>query len=162
LPSDRANTSSTSSAGGAGSEDADQLRSRLGLVQPRELQALDRAETVQFGEIGSEPLLAGFVVAVGNYQQHPLTAQVTNQEGQQIVGGPVGPVQILHDQHKGSLHGQAPQQPQQQLEHSGSSRLLGRAGARLTQGGQQAGQLRPGRADQLTHRADADLGQQSP
>jgi hypothetical protein len=144
-------------------QDADQLRPRLGLVEPRQLQALDRAAAVQLGQIRPQPLLAWLVVAVGHHQQHPLPAQVADQEGQQVAGGAVGPVQVLDHQHQRGLLAQAPQQPEQQLEQAGLSGLLGLAGAvRFTEGGQHAGQLGPGRADQLPHGAGAEVAEQGP
>jgi hypothetical protein len=85
-------------------------------------------------------VLARLVAAVGNHHQRPLLSEVPDQEGQQVAGGAVAPVQILDHQHQRVLLGQAPEQPEQQLEQSGLSGLLGRFGViRLTQGGQKAG-----------------------
>ena len=86
-----------------GSEDADQLRLRLGLVQPGQVDAFDPAAAIQFGQVGPEPLLAWLVVAVGDHQQQPLPPQVADQERQQVAGGAVGPVQILDHQHQRGL-----------------------------------------------------------
>jgi hypothetical protein len=144
-------------------EDADQLRPRLGLIQPGEFEVLDRVAPVQLGQIGAEPLLARLIIAEGDHQQHPLPAQVPDQERQQVAGGTVGPVQILHHQHQRSLLAQAPQQPEQQLEQAGLRGLTRRATAiRLAQRGQQAGHLRPGGADQLADRTHADIAEQGP
>ena len=133
------------------------------MVQPGQLDALHRAAAVQLGQVGPEPLLAGLVVAVGDHQQDPLPAEVADQEGQQVAGGAVGPVQILDDQHQRGLLAQAPQQPEQQLEQSSLGGLIGRAAAfRRAQGGQQAGKLGPGRADQLSDRSHPDIGDQRP
>jgi hypothetical protein len=56
------------------------------------------------------------VGAVGPDQQQPAVAQVADQEGQQVTGGPVGPVQVLDNQQGPVLAAEALQQPQQQLE----------------------------------------------
>jgi hypothetical protein len=72
-------------------------------------------------------------------------------------------VQVLDHQHQWGLLAQAPQQPQQQLKQPRLGGLVGLAGAvRLSQGGRQAGQLRPGGADQLADRAHAEVGEQDP
>ena len=61
------------------------------------------------------------------------------------------------------LLAQASQQPEQQFEQARLGGLVGRAaGLRRAQGGQQPGKLRPGRADQLTDRSHADIGDQRP
>ena len=96
-----------------GAEDPDQLRPRLDLVQPGQLDAFHRAAAVQLGQVGGQPLLARFVVAVGGHHQDPLPPQVADQERQQVAGGAVGPMQILHHQHQRSLLAQAPEQPEQ-------------------------------------------------
>ena len=143
-------------------QDADQLRQRLDLVQPGQLQALDRAAAVQLGQVRPEPLLARLVVAVGDHQQHPLPPQVPDQKGQQVPGGAIGPVQILHHhQHQRRLLAQPPQQPEQQLEQPGLSGLARRTTLRLAKGGQQAGKLTPGGADKLADGAGADIGKQA-
>jgi hypothetical protein len=79
--------------------------------------------------------LARLVVAVGDHQQHPLPAQVPDQERQQLAGGAVGPVQILDHQHQRSLLAQAPQQPQEQLEQASLSGLARGARFGRAQGG---------------------------
>ena len=66
----------------------------------------------------------------------PLAAQVADQEGQQVAGGLVGPVQVLDHQHQRGLLAQAAEQAEQQLEQPGLGGLAGRA----------AGLARPGRA----------------
>jgi hypothetical protein len=72
-------------------------------------------------------------------------------------------VQILHHQQQRGLLPQAPQQPQQQLEQPSLGDLaVGIGAVGLTQGGQQAGELWPGGADQLADRAHAGLAEQDP
>jgi hypothetical protein len=60
------------------------------------VNAPDPAGAVQLGQVGPEPLLARFVAAVREHQQHPLPPQVPDEEGEQVAGGAVGPMQILY------------------------------------------------------------------
>ena len=111
-------------------------------------QALDPAGAVQLGQVGSQLLLARLVVAVGDHQQDPLSAQVANQERQQVAGGAVGPVQVLDHQHQRGLLTQPAQQAEQQLEQPCLGGLVGQDGPIWrAKGGQQAGQFWPGGAD---------------
>ena len=72
-------------------------------------------------------------------------------------------MQILDHQDKRRLFAQVPEQAEQQLEQSGLGDLVALARTiRCAQGGKQAGQLGPGRADELTYSADADIGEQGP
>jgi hypothetical protein len=142
-------------------QDADQLRHGLGPVQPGQLHALDPVGAGQLGQVRAEALVARLVVAVGDHHQEPLAAQVPAQEREQVAGGPVGPVQVLQNQDQRGLLAQASQQSEQQLEQP-SLRGLARwvRAIRLSQGGQQACELRPGGADQLADRFHADLTEQ--
>jgi hypothetical protein len=122
--------------GGGCPQDPGQLAGCLVPVQTGQLQALDRAASVQLGQKGSQPLLARLVVAVGDHQHQALPAEVSDQERQQVTGRLVGPVQILHHQDQWGLLDQLPQQPEQQLKQAGLGRLVGWASTtRLTQGG---------------------------
>ena len=72
-------------------------------------------------------------------------------------------MQILDHQHQRSLLTQPFQQPEHQLEQSGLGGLSRRVAAvRFAQGGQEAGQFWPGRADQPTDGAGAEVGDQGP
>jgi hypothetical protein len=55
------------------------------------------------------------VAAVGQHQGHA-GAQVADQEAQQVTGGLVRPVQVLHDKQHWAALGQVVQHPEQQLE----------------------------------------------
>jgi hypothetical protein len=105
------------------------------------------------GQLAQEPaqrVQAGQLVAAeGAHQQHPPRPQGGGQERQQVAGGPVGPVQVLHHPQQRRARGQPPDHPQQQLEqpplagagHRGRrGRLAGPA-----QVGQQPAQVRAGR-----------------
>jgi hypothetical protein len=95
------------------------------------------------------------VAAVGHHQQQAAVAQVADQEGEQVAGGPVGPVQVLDDQEGRAFGAEAFQQPQQQLEQPPLLRpgtrvaaeggtVPGAGPGRRSQLGQEAGQLDPG------------------
>ena len=162
LPSERANTASTRSAAGA----APRMPASCAAVSAWSSRASSRrsdpAAAVQLGQVGPQPLLARLVAAVGDHQQDPLAAEVADQEGQQVAGGLVGPVQVLDHQHQRGLLAEAPEQAEQQLEQPRLGGLAGRAAFRLAQAGQQPGQLAPGRTDQLTDRVNAELVWQGP
>ena len=56
------------------------------------------------------------VRAVAGHDQQPLVAQPGQQEGHQIPGGRVGPVQVLDDQQHAPLFGQLAEQGEQGVE----------------------------------------------
>ena len=97
--------------------DAGQLGRHLGRAEAGQLQALDPAAAVQLGQERPQRVAAVQLVgAVGSDQQEAAVAQVADQEGEQVAGGPVGPVQVLDHQHGPALGAQALQHPEQQLE----------------------------------------------
>ena len=134
--------------------DAGELGGHLGRAEPGQLQALDPAAAVQLGQERPQRVAAvQLVAAVGHHQQQPAAAQVADEEGEQVAGGAVGPVQVLHHQDGRALGAQALQQPQQQLEQPPLLRPRARVAAeggpvpgagRRPQLGQQPGQLGPG------------------
>jgi hypothetical protein len=144
-------------------KDCAQLGQRLGPLEARQLQTLDRTGPAKLGQVGPRPRPPGLVAAVGDHQQHPLAAQVSDQERQQVAGRAVGPVQVLDHQQQRCLLAEAADQTQQQLEQARLRVLAGRAsGLRFAEGGEQAGKLWPGRADEPAHRVRAELGDQRP
>jgi hypothetical protein len=67
------------------------------------------------------------VAAIGRDQQDPRAAKRLHEKGQQVEGGPVGPVQVLHDEHQRLLL----REPHQHAEHQlhqlrGAERVGGR------------------------------------
>jgi hypothetical protein len=161
LPSERAITRATTSGAGR----AEQRRQQGGQLLPVEAGQLDPVDVA--AELGPEgPQRAGQVgvAAVGREQQQPLPAQVANQEGQQVEGRAVDPVQVLdHQHHRGRL-AQVAEQPQGQLEQPV---LGGGAGRRhLRPGGAAAGQepfqLGVGRPEQLPEGRRAEVALQAP
>ncbi len=84
------------------------------------------------------------VGAVGGEQDDPAELEGAEEIAEQLAGGAVGPVQILHDQHQGAVGGEGLQQAGGQLEEAGAAVLVAGAvlgGAGLAQLGQQPGQL---------------------
>ncbi len=136
--------------------DPGELGGHLGPAEAGQLEALDPAAAVQLGQERPQRVAAvQLVAAVGHHQQQPAPAQVADEEGEQVAGGAVGPVQVLHDQDGRALGAEALQQPQQQLEQPPLLRpgagvaaeagpVPGAGPGRRSQLGQQAGQLHPG------------------
>ncbi len=116
----------------------------------------------QLGDHRAERVTAVQVIgAVGDHHRDPFPVQHPAQEGDQVPGGPVGPVQVLQDEQHRLGGGQFREQP----EHRAEQLLLGQAGrlafpafragpvrqqlAEHRAGGQRAGhrlRRRPGRA----------------
>ena len=115
--------------------------------QPAELHPADPADPVQLGQQRAQRVgTVQLVGPVGDHDQQPVQRLlVADQEGQQVPGGPVGPVRVLDDQQHRADLGQLFQQDEDLLEQPGPGLpgVLGRG--RLTELGQQPGQL-PGRA----------------
>jgi hypothetical protein len=91
------------------------------------------------------------VGAVGQHHEQP-GLEVADEEGEQVQGRAVGPVQVLHHQHGRGPVGQALQQGEQRLEQLRlPPRAAGQAGRALLppELGQQPGQQRPARPGQL-------------
>jgi hypothetical protein len=80
------------------------------------------------------------VGAVCRQQQHVRQPGRTDQEADQVAGRPVGPVQVLDDQHQGLLCGQPAEQGGDHLEQHASAGLAGGL-RRRTEFGQQAGEI---------------------
>ena len=80
--------------------------------------AFNSRAAAHFSQVGPQPVGICLVVAVGHDHEDPLPAQVTGQERQQVTGGAVGPVQVLHHQGDWRLLGQATEQAKQQLEQA--------------------------------------------
>jgi hypothetical protein len=91
------------------------------------------------------------VAAEAAHHQHPTGPEVGGQEGEQVAGGTVGPVQVLQHPQQRRPRGQPPDQPQQQLEQpplTNSADDRGPRGRLAAPGkvGQQPAQLLPGGA----------------
>ncbi len=128
--------------GGGGAQDAGQLGGHLPAVEPLQLQPLDGAQPFELGEEGAQRVAAVQVVAaVGGDQQHPGAVQGAHQEGEQLAGGAVGPVQVLDGEDEGTLRAEPFEQPRGVLEQPGPAVLVVRFAVRLAQLGEQPGEM---------------------
>ena len=116
LPSERASISRLSPGAGRLAEDPGDQLGELATAEPAQLQPFGPPAAVQLGQERPQRMTrVQLVRAAGQHQRHA-RAEVADQEGEQIAGGLVGPVQILdHQQHRGAF-GDAVQHPEQQLE----------------------------------------------
>jgi hypothetical protein len=133
-------------------DDAGQQVGDLGTVEAAHLEPLRPAAAVQLGQERAQGMAAVQLVgAVGQHHEQP-GLEVADEEGEQVQGRAVGPVQVLHHQHGRGPVGQALQQGEQRLEQlrlpPGAAGQAGRA-LLLPELGQQPGQQRPAGPDQL-------------
>jgi hypothetical protein len=129
-------------------QDPGQQLPQVAAAQPVQLQPLGPAAAVQLGQERPQRVAAVQLVGpVGQDQGHP-AAQVADQEPEQVAGGLVGPVQVLHHQQQRAALGEAVQHPEQQLEQPrrGQRGLDRPAGGLRAQLGHQPGQLGAGPA----------------
>jgi hypothetical protein len=147
-------------------QDPGQQPGHVPAAQPAQLQPLGPAAAVQLGQERPQRMAAVQLVGpVGEHQGDP-AAQVADQEAEQVAGGLVGPVQVLHHHQQRAGLGEAVQDPEQQLEQPRRGqrgrrrRAPGRGrGAEL---GHQPGQLGPGAAQHpLQLRRLGDAGQRA-
>ncbi len=139
--------------GRVGAEQAGELLGQLGAGEAGQLQPLDPAVACQLAEQPAQRVQAvQLVAAEGQQQQHPHRAQVGGEEGDQVAGGAVRPVQVLHDQQQRRGRGQPLDHAQQQLKQpplagtsATSTHGRGRLGA-PGEVGEQAAQVGTGRA----------------
>lgn len=121
----------------------------IGHVRVAERPELDRGHAGQPGQFRyhrPQRVTAVQVVgAVGDHDHGPFPVQHPGQEGDQVPGGPVGPVQVLQDQQHRAGGGQLGEQ----AEHRPEQLLLGEPGCLTGCGwdgvavGQQAAEHRP-------------------
>jgi hypothetical protein len=85
--------------------------------QPLELDPLEAAAARELGEQRPQRLGRGRLVDAQRHdEQQPLLAEVADQEAQQVLRRPVGPVDVLHHEHRRRRLGEAAERHQQQLE----------------------------------------------
>ena len=110
--------------GRVGAQQAGQLLGQLGAGEARQLQPLHAAVA---GQLAQQPAKRvqpiQLVAAEGAHQQHPARPKGGGEEGEQVAGGAVGPVQVLHDPQQRRGGGQPLDHPQQQLEQPPLARL---------------------------------------
>ncbi len=95
------------------------------------------------------------VGAVGPEQQDALGAEVAGEEGDELAGRAVGPVEVVEDEDDGLVAAEALEQPEQQLEQPpcGRCRPAARSGGRRdAELGQQPRQLATAAAELVEHR----------
>ncbi len=137
--------------GRGGTEQAGELLGQLGTAEARQLQALHAAVACQLAEQPAQRVQAvQLVAAEGEQQQHRAGAQVGGEEGDQVAGGAVRPVQVLDDQQQRRAYRQPLDHAEQQLEQPPLAGIhgSGACGRLATPGkvGNQAGQVGAGRA----------------
>jgi hypothetical protein len=140
-----------------GPEDAGQQVGDIDTVEAAHLEPLGPSAAVQSGQErpqGMPPVQ--LVGAVGQHQEQRCP-QVADEEGEQVQGRAIGPVQVLDHQHGRGPTGETLQQGEERLEHPGLRRPAdGQPGRRrllaLPELGQQAGQQRPSGSGQLVQR----------
>jgi hypothetical protein len=77
-------------------EDALELGERLGGSEASELHALDARPARGLGqEVAQRPAAVDLVAAIGGDEQQALVAQAADEEGQEVEGGAIGPVDVL-------------------------------------------------------------------
>ena len=100
----------------AAADDALHLQRRVGAGQRVEVEALRALAARQLAHEPEQGRRDGFVRAQRDQQQQPLLAQVAREEAQEILGGAVGPVDVLDDEQDGRLGAETAEEPEQQLE----------------------------------------------
>ena len=86
-------------------DDARDLQCRVGAGQRIEIKALRARAALQLAHEPEETRRDGFIRAQRDEQQQPLVVQVAREEAQQVLGGAVGPVEILDHEQDGHLGG---------------------------------------------------------
>ncbi len=122
-------------------------------AQPGQFEPLGPAAALQLAKERPQRMAAAQLIrAVGQQQRHA-SAQVADQEAQQVAGGLVGPVQVLDHQQQRAALSEAVQYPEQQLEQpaghqpSGAGRGLNPSPSRVAELGHEARQLGPDTAE---------------
>jgi hypothetical protein len=103
--------------GRVGAEQAAELLGQLGAGEAGQLQPPHAAVAGQLTQQPAQRVQAvQLVAAEAAQQQHPARAQGGGEEGDQVAGGTVRPVQVLHDPQQRRLRGQPLDHAEQQRE----------------------------------------------
>jgi hypothetical protein len=138
-PLDRANI-------GHGAEDGGHLRPHSLAIERGEIEALHARLPSELGE-PSVRIGPDILRATGQHDQHRFRRQVAGEEGHEVTGGPVDPVDVLEGEQDGPIGRKAPQDGQHALLHPrGVERLVGPR-AVLAEGGNQPSKLRAQRPE---------------
>ena len=99
---------------------AEQAGELLGQLVTAEAAQLEPPHAAVAGQLAEQPAewvqAVQLVAAEGEQHQHRAVAEVGGQVGDQVAGGAVGPVQVLHDQQQRPSRGQPLDHAQQELE----------------------------------------------
>ena len=132
-------------------QDAAKLLGHLASGERGELDPLDVGQPLDLGKEPAQGMLALHILgAIGRHQQDAVVAKGPGQEGQQVEGGAVGPMDVLDDQHERLLRGQTADQSEDQLEQpTGRAWIrVGGAGCVRIQLGEEPGQVATSRPEQ--------------
>ena len=98
------------------SENRPDLEPHVVVGEPRDLEALDVGRAFDLDEPREKGVAAVELVApVGPDDQDPLCADVPDQEGEELAGGAVGPVEVFDGEDDRALVRQAPERPEEGL-----------------------------------------------
>ena len=103
----------------------------------------------------------------GRHDRESLGAQVAGQEGEQVAGRRVGPVEVLDDEDDGGRGAEPPEQAEEPLEDPALEPVAPRKRGKLRlrpvgQLGDEPGELGRRRPDRVTQLPSRDLGDQRP
>ena len=100
--------------------DAGQQLDQLAALEPRQIDAIDARLALGLGQPRGQWMAAmQFVAAEGRDHEQSLVARIARQEGEQVAGRTVGPVQVLDDEHDRGRLAEPAEQPQRALEDAG-------------------------------------------
>ena len=120
FPSERRAIESTRAVARRRTGDAGQQLDELAALEPRQVDAIDARLALGLGQPGGQRMAAmQFVAAEGRDDEQPLVARVARQEGEQVAGRTVGPVQVLDDEQDRARLAEPAEQPQRALEDAG-------------------------------------------
>ena len=119
LPSDRSSTALTNQSGGWAPRMPRSCSATSAGPNGRQAQVVDAVGPLEFGEQPAHRIAALEIVgAVRRHQQHAGKLRAAGENGEQVAGRSVGPVDVLDDQHHGPLAGQPAQSRWQRLRRS--------------------------------------------
>ena len=143
LPADRAISTSRRPSSGTLPRSGLDEGARVGPVEAGQRDPLDGPQPPELGQPRDDPVVGRRLRAVGEHDQDAFVGEVRGEEGQQVEGGPVGPLHVLDDVGHRAVGGQPPEQPQHRLEQpqprAGRGRLVGLTRAATGRGRASAG-----------------------
>ncbi len=120
LPSERRDDGVDQGRARGRAGDAGQQLDELATLEPRQVDALDARLALGLGQPRRQRMAAmQFVAPEGRDHEQSLVAGVAGQEGEQVAGRTVGPVQVLDDEQDRVRLAEPAEQPQGALEDAG-------------------------------------------